>query len=142
MENAKGELSNRVQHSINCRVFLWLPLDRAGQFSAGFALVVAAMQEQRKKAGNALQGWAAGFALRFALCRAFPPFDWLCKPIFGIFNLCPTLFRVGLCLLALAPVVVANEREIFSPLFIFIKESKQSSLGRLRGNVTALNLCF
>jgi len=100
MENAVERLSNRVQHSIICRIFLWFPFDREGQFSAGFALLVVAMQEQRRKAGSVLLMVCAAFALRIAPCNTFLPSDWLCKSISGIFNLFPCTYPKGLALLS------------------------------------------
>lgn len=100
MENAVERLSNRVQHSIICRIFLWFPFDREEQFSAGFALLVVAMQEQRRRAGSVLLMVCAAFALRIALCNTFPPSDWLCKPISGMFNLFPYTLSQKLVLLS------------------------------------------
>jgi hypothetical protein len=100
MENAKDELSNCVQHSINLHVFMWLPLDHERQFHTGFAPLVVAMQEQRRRAGSVLQGCSAAFALRIALCNTFPPFHWLCELISGIFSLFPYTLSQGLALLS------------------------------------------
>ena len=66
MENAKERLSNRVQHSIICRVFLRLSLDREGQFSAEFAFLVVAMQEQRRRGRKRIADGVCG--IRSADC--------------------------------------------------------------------------
>lgn len=114
MENARGRLSNRVQRSTICCVFLRLSLDREKQFRAVFALLVVAMQKQRRRAGNVLLGLSAAFALRIALRNTFPPSDWLCKPILGILICFPTLFRRDLRCFPIAPTVVANEEQIWT----------------------------
>ena len=114
MENVKGELSNRVQHSINCRVFLRLPLDREGQFFAGFALVVVAMQEQRTRAGSVLKIVCAAFVLRIVLFNTFLPLIGSASrfPAFSIYF--STLFRKDLRCIPLAPTVVANGEQILT----------------------------
>ena len=114
MENAVERLSNRVQHSINCRVFLRLPLDREGQFSAGFALLVVAMQEQRRRAGSVLRDdlQHSRCGLRFAI-RSRPLIGSVSQ--FPAFSICfPTLIRRSLRCFPLAHTVVANEEQILT----------------------------